>query len=132
MQASEDVYMGKFWLPMRGEESAVSGMLMLHDRGATLHLPEVLSEEELDDATIFGRLQGSYEYATLRNCYGSWTRGIAHVMAGIPEPAVPAHTDTPVRADPRREGRGVRRPVRHIAPARPGRADWHATSPVPE
>lgn len=74
MQESKEVYMGRFWLPVRGEESAVSGMLMLHERGATLHLPDVLSEAELEDATIFARLQGSCEYATLQNCYGSWTR----------------------------------------------------------
>lgn len=72
--SDSDVYIGSFWLPQEGEGSAVEGMMLLHDEGATVHLPRLLSEEELDDSVIFAKLKGHHGHATLFNCYGSWTK----------------------------------------------------------
>lgn len=48
--------------------------MVLHEEGATVHLPELLSEEELDDSIVLAKLKGHHGHATLFNCYGSWTR----------------------------------------------------------
>lgn len=71
---ADKTYLGRFWLPHRGEDSAVEGVMTLDKDGATIQLRDLLDGEQLDDATIFARLQGRCTQATLFNCYGSWTR----------------------------------------------------------
>lgn len=71
---ADKTYLGHFWLPQRGEDSSVEGVMTLEAHGATIRLRDLLDGERLDDATIFARLQGRCTQATLFNCYGSWER----------------------------------------------------------
>ncbi|AHG63386.1 ApeA N-terminal domain 1-containing protein [Advenella mimigardefordensis] len=71
---ADKTYLGRFWLPHMGENSAVEGVMTLDKNGATIRLRDQLDDDLLEDATIFARLQGRYNQATLLNCYDSWTR----------------------------------------------------------
>ena len=68
-------YLGRFWLPSQGEESAVSGVLDFDEAGATVRLEGALTPTGLlADAIVFARLQGRHEMATLFNCFASASR----------------------------------------------------------
>lgn len=65
-----DSLLGRFWLPGQGEETAVSGVMGFDDDGATVRLEGALTTTGLlANAIVFARLQGSYEKATLFNCF---------------------------------------------------------------
>lgn len=66
-------YLGHFWLPSKGEASAVDGVMTLDNDGALLLLRDLLDGDRLDDEIVFARLQGG-EQATLFNCYGFWKK----------------------------------------------------------
>lgn len=67
--------LGRFWLSSHGEETAVSGVLDFDDAGATVRLDDALTPTGLlSNATVFARLQGRYEKATLFNCFASASR----------------------------------------------------------
>jgi hypothetical protein len=64
--------LGRFWLPIHGEDTAVSGVLDFNDAGATVRLEGVLTPTGLlANAIVFARLQGRHEKATLFNCFAS-------------------------------------------------------------
>ena len=64
--------LGRFWLSGQGEESAVSGVLDFNDAGATVRLDDALTPTGLlANATVFAKLQGGCEMATLFNCFAS-------------------------------------------------------------
>lgn len=65
-------FLGRFWLPSHGEESAVSGVLDFDDAGATVRLEGALTPTGLlANAIVFAKLQGRHGKATLFNCFAS-------------------------------------------------------------
>jgi hypothetical protein len=67
---SEEIYLGKFWVPDSGEEMAVDGAMTLKSGKATVTLTKPLGYESLEFPVIFARLQGEISKATLFNCFG--------------------------------------------------------------
>lgn len=68
-------YLGRFWLPSQGEQTAVSGILDFDDAGATVRLEGTLTPTGLlANAIVFAKLQGRHEKATLFNCFASASR----------------------------------------------------------
>lgn len=66
----EDSILGRFWLPQAGEQSAVHGVMAFDEEGATVRLHDAVTEYGLlADETVFAKLQGHYDRATLTNCY---------------------------------------------------------------
>ena len=72
--------LGRFWLPSRGEDTAVSGVLDFDDAGATVRrcdgatvrLEGALTPAGLlANAIVLAKLQGRHEKATLFNCFAS-------------------------------------------------------------
>ncbi|MFC4727629.1 hypothetical protein [Coralloluteibacterium thermophilus] len=70
----DNTYIGKFWLPHKGEDSAAYGMMVLHKNGATVHLHDALTQGHLEDSVVFAELKGPHRRATLLNCYDSWIK----------------------------------------------------------
>lgn len=65
-------FMGRFWLPSQGEDTAVSGVLDFDDAGATVRLEGALTPTGLlANAIVFAKLQDRHEKATLFNCFAS-------------------------------------------------------------
>ncbi len=69
-QDHEDSILGRFWLPQAGEQTAVHGVMVFGEEGATVRLHDAVTEYGLlADETVFAKLQGHYDKATLTNCY---------------------------------------------------------------
>lgn len=68
--ADSSPILGRFWLPEAGEGTAIHGAMTFGDEGATVYLHDAISPDGLlNDETVFARLQGGREKATLTNCF---------------------------------------------------------------
>jgi len=68
--------LGRFWLSGQDESSSIPGVMEFGSEGAAVRLEGALTERGLlADATVYARLQGSHDTATLFNCFASATFG---------------------------------------------------------
>lgn len=76
-------YLGRFWLPFQGEETAIPGVMEFGVEGATVRLLDAITPTGLlDDAVVYARLQDHPGVATLFNCFASaMKRGDGQVVS---------------------------------------------------